>query len=163
MNAKKFSEAMSELDSKYVDEALNYKKRAQETVWIKRGVMAACLCVVIAAIGVPHILNSIQDGKNAAEGDSTTNVIATKATFEAKVLEAQNDTLIVEPLEGTPEHELAKSIAINTEDLAELDTVEYVKRAQAGDTIKVGYLKEDSDISNGVIAVYEIIPLEEVK
>lgn len=67
MNAKKFSEAMSELDSKYVDEALNYKKRAQETVWIKRGVMAACLCVVIAAIGVPHILNSIQDGKMSLE------------------------------------------------------------------------------------------------
>ena len=39
----------------------------------------------------------------------------------------------------------------------------YVKRAQIGDTIKVCYLKEDSDISNGVIAVYEIIPLEENK
>ena len=26
MNAKKFSDAMSELDTKYVDEALNYKK-----------------------------------------------------------------------------------------------------------------------------------------
>lgn len=29
MNAKKFSEAMSELDSKYIEEALNYKKRVQ--------------------------------------------------------------------------------------------------------------------------------------
>lgn len=48
-------------------------------------------------------------------------------------------------------------------DLGELNTVEYVKRAQIGDTIKVCYLKEDSDISNGVIAVYEIIPLEENK
>ena len=27
MNSKKFSEAMNELDSKYVDEALNYKKK----------------------------------------------------------------------------------------------------------------------------------------
>ena len=54
-----------------------------------------------------------------------------------------------------------QSIAIDTEDLGELNTVEYVKRAQIGDTIKVCYLKEDSDISNGVIAVYEIIPLEE--
>ena len=27
MNAKKFSDAMSELDTKYVDEALNYKKK----------------------------------------------------------------------------------------------------------------------------------------
>lgn len=48
-------------------------------------------------------------------------------------------------------------------DLGELNTVEYVKRAQIGDKIKVCYLKEDSDISNGVIAVYEIIPLEENK
>lgn len=44
--------------------------------------------------------------------------------------------------------------------MSELDTVEYVKKAQVGDIIKVCYLKEYSDISNGVIAVYEIIPLE---
>ena len=30
MNAKKFSDAMSELDTKYVDEALNYKKKMKE-------------------------------------------------------------------------------------------------------------------------------------
>jgi hypothetical protein len=47
--------------------------------------------------------------------------------------------------------------------LSELDTVEYVKKAQVGDIIKVCYLKEYSDISNGVIAVYEIIPLEKTK
>ena len=29
MNSKKFSEAMSELDSKYVDEAISYKKKLQ--------------------------------------------------------------------------------------------------------------------------------------
>ncbi|MDD6727039.1 MAG: hypothetical protein PUE16_06885 [Lactimicrobium massiliense] len=56
-----------------------------------------------------------------------------------------------------------QSIAIDPEDLGELNTVECVKKAQIGDTIKVCYLKEDSDISNGVIAVYEIIPLEENK
>ena len=80
--------------------------------------------------------------------------------FEAKVLEVRDDVLIVEPLEETPERELTESIAIDTEDLGELNTIEYVKRAQVGDTIKVCYLKEDSDISHGVIAVYEIIPLE---
>lgn len=37
MNAKKFSDAMSELDSKYVDEAINYKKKAQKSVWVKWG------------------------------------------------------------------------------------------------------------------------------
>ena len=35
MNAKKFSDAMSELDTKYVDEALNYKKKAKRPSWIK--------------------------------------------------------------------------------------------------------------------------------
>lgn len=156
MNSKKFSDAMSELDTKYVDEALNYKKKSKKPIWGKWGAVAAGLCLVVAAISVPHILNSTQD-------DTTTNVIATKMAFEAKVLEVQNGALIVEPIEGTPERELTESIAVDTEDLGELNTVEYVKRAQIGDTIKVCYLKEDSDISNGVIAVYEIIPLEKNK
>lgn len=47
MNTKKFSDAMSEIDSKYVDEALNYKKKAKKPVWIKWGAMAACLCLML--------------------------------------------------------------------------------------------------------------------
>ena len=156
MNSKRFSDDMSELDTRYVDEALNYKKKSKKPIWGKWGAVAVCLCIVVAAISVSHILNSTQD-------DTTTNVIATKMAFEAKVLEVQNGALIVEPIEGTPERELTESIAIDTEDLGELNTVEYVKRAQIGDSIKVCYLKEDSDISNGVIAVYEIISLEENK
>ncbi len=50
MNAKKFSDAMSELDTKYVDEALNYKKKAgkkkKKQNWTKWGAMAACLCLL---------------------------------------------------------------------------------------------------------------------
>ena len=46
MNSKKFSEAMSELDSKYVDEAISYNKKAQKPVWVKRGAVAACLVLV---------------------------------------------------------------------------------------------------------------------
>ena len=47
MNVKKFSDAMSELDTKYVDEALNYKKKTKKPAWVKWGVMAACLCLMI--------------------------------------------------------------------------------------------------------------------
>lgn len=133
MNSKKFSDAMSELDTKYVDKALNYKKKSKKPNRGKCGAVAACLCLVAAAISISHILNSTQD-------DTTTNVIATKMAFEAKVLEVQNGALIVEPIEGTPERELTESIAIDTEDLGELNTVEYVKRVQIGDTIKVCYL-----------------------
>ena len=52
MNAKKFSEAMGELDNKYVDEAINYKKITRKPVWIKLGVLAACLAIVIAIGGI---------------------------------------------------------------------------------------------------------------
>ena len=52
MNSKKFSDAMSELDTKYVDEALNYKKKSKKPIWVKWGAVAACLCLVVAAISV---------------------------------------------------------------------------------------------------------------
>lgn len=47
MNAKKFSDAMSELDTKYVDEALNYKKKAKKPIWVKWRAIVACLCLMI--------------------------------------------------------------------------------------------------------------------
>jgi hypothetical protein len=47
MKAKKFSNAMSELDTKYVDETFNHKKKSQKLGWIKWGALAVCLCLVI--------------------------------------------------------------------------------------------------------------------
>ena len=57
MNAKKFSDAMSELDTKYVDEALNYKTKMKKPIWIKWGIMAACLCLIICVVTIPRLLN----------------------------------------------------------------------------------------------------------
>ena len=47
MTTKKFSDAMSELDNKYVDEALNYKRKAKKPIWVKWGAIAACVCLMI--------------------------------------------------------------------------------------------------------------------
>ena len=63
MNAKKFSDAMSELDTKYVDEALNYKKKAgkkkKKQNWTKWGAMAACLClVIVCAFALPRFIGN---------------------------------------------------------------------------------------------------------
>ena len=69
MNAKKFSDAMSELDTKYVDEALNYKKKSRKPVWVKWGAMAACLCLIVAAIiTVPSMLNPQEIDSRGAGG-----------------------------------------------------------------------------------------------
>ncbi len=48
MNTKIFSDAMSEIDTKYVDEALGYKKKAQKSIWAKLGAAAACLAAVMS-------------------------------------------------------------------------------------------------------------------
>ena len=47
MNTKKFSDAMSELDTKYVDEALSYKKKDKMPIWVKWEAIAACLCLMM--------------------------------------------------------------------------------------------------------------------
>ena len=44
MNAKQFSDAMSELDSKYVDEAIHYKKKQRKRFF---PLAAACACLVL--------------------------------------------------------------------------------------------------------------------
>lgn len=55
MNTKNFSDGMNELDDKYVDEAVNYKKKAKQPIWMKWGTLAACFAVVaFIGVGVLH-------------------------------------------------------------------------------------------------------------
>lgn len=51
MNTKKFSDALSQIDDKYIDEAINYKKNKKIT-WIKLGAVAACFVIVVTAVSV---------------------------------------------------------------------------------------------------------------
>ena len=50
MNAKLFSEAMSEVNDKYYEEAENYHCKKHR--WVKWGAMAACLCLAVFAFAV---------------------------------------------------------------------------------------------------------------
>lgn len=49
MNIKKFSEAMGEIDSKYVEKAINYKPNQKKQIWVKWGAIAACLAIIVYA------------------------------------------------------------------------------------------------------------------
>ena len=49
MSPKKFSEAMSELDNKYVNEAINYKKKSRRSAWTKWSLAAACFSAIFLA------------------------------------------------------------------------------------------------------------------
>ena len=78
MNTKKFSDAMSELDTKYVDEALNYKKKARKPRWIKWGAVAACLTVMLFT--ALSVLPSYFRQQGTAPADNPNEVIADDPT-----------------------------------------------------------------------------------
>lgn len=61
MKTEKFSEAMSELDDKYVEKAINYQARKRKPMWIKWASMAACFClmIVITVVAVYQIQNRV--------------------------------------------------------------------------------------------------------
>ncbi len=71
MNTKEFSEAMGELDSRYVEEAVNYK-RAVRPRWAALGAIAACLCLVICIAAVPCLTES---GSNTDAGAGTADIV----------------------------------------------------------------------------------------
>lgn len=48
MNTKLFSDAMSEIEDRYIHEALQYKNKRKKSGWMKWSVAAACLCIVAA-------------------------------------------------------------------------------------------------------------------
>lgn len=72
MNAEKFSEAMNELDSKYVEKAIHYRARKRKSPWLKWSV-AACLSLAVCAavfsqyVPVEYPLNYSHTGENGEE------------------------------------------------------------------------------------------------
>ena len=87
MNAKKFSDAMSELDTKYVDEALNYKKKAKKPGWVKWGAMAACFAV-IAVLGVGVFQSGLFGNKtDIATLENGTEIVFVKSEMTASSID----------------------------------------------------------------------------
>lgn len=57
MNSKKFSEAMSELDSRYIDEAIHYKKKYRKRFF---PLAAACVCLVLVLPLTAFAIDAVQ-------------------------------------------------------------------------------------------------------
>ena len=100
MNAKKFSDAMNELDTKYVDEALNYKKKAKKPGWVKWGAMAACFAV-IAVLGVGVFQSGLFGNKtDIATLDNGNEIIFVKSETAGSSIDI--DGTITTPLSRMP-------------------------------------------------------------
>lgn len=98
MNSKKFSEAMSELDTKYVDEAISYKKKTKKPIWVKWGVVAACLALVcVAAISLfPHNNDSVTTPgiSDAAPMIYVNDTLYKQSTLQTSFNELKDDKLL---------------------------------------------------------------------
>lgn len=79
MNTNTFSDALGEINEKYINEVFNFKKRRRKPYWIKWGAVAACLCLVLAGIfplfnqsgGSPFVLTAY-----ALENDDSLSAVA---------------------------------------------------------------------------------------
>lgn len=95
MNTNTFSDAMGEINEKYINEVFNFKKRSRKSYWIKWGAVAACLCLVLAGIlplfnqsgGSPFMLTAY-----ALENDSSLSAVSMKEgeNIPVSLFEANN-------------------------------------------------------------------------
>lgn len=71
MNTKAFSKALSEVDDRYVCEAIEYSTKSRRPVWIKWAAAAACLCLALAATiymtSIPKIQAPIENPGSKSE------------------------------------------------------------------------------------------------
>ncbi len=109
MNSKKFSEAMSEVDTKYVDETLSYKKKSKQPLWIKWGAIAACLCpMLVGGVMFLHNRNSIAPNPSPVQDPNpiievtTVEEMKQYLDFDVPVLEKEIETYSVLVLNKYP-------------------------------------------------------------
>lgn len=86
MKKKRISETMGNINQKYVNEATAYTgeaKAACRPVWMKWSAIAACLCLIVAAmVAVPNLFgnNSVKDGSIISKFNSSNMVDSCYAT-----------------------------------------------------------------------------------
>lgn len=114
MNSKKFSEAMNEINSKYVEEAAYYKKRTSKNGWITWSAMAACLCVLVGGTVLYHNSNvppSPGRGADVQPGGSVSEkidpVISSLAVYPASEDIRDVENAVVEEIDETVAYTLA--------------------------------------------------------
>lgn len=74
MTTKSFAEAMNYMDDDLISEAITYKRAKKTSGWLKWGVMAACLCLVVG-IAVPFLHNDTPDQGNHGGLQSVENPV----------------------------------------------------------------------------------------
>ena len=85
MNGKKLSDALGELDVRYVEEALAYKKKGKRLSWAKWAGIAAAFCIIfaLAALFGRQLALPVSDQEGTAAADGGVAIPAPKVSLSA--------------------------------------------------------------------------------
>ena len=172
MNAKKFSDAMSELDTKYVDEALSYdKSRISKVRPQKLGILIAAVIAVLALCGFAAYelglfdpwfqkpsTDPVQTVQSAIEGQAGKEYTISVRVDEIKVDESETER-VIEMYSGS---DLAKERGWTDEYLAEHFVVVWAKYYVEYDHTKTfmddGYTEQYFYLAqDGKTGIWEIV------
>ena len=168
MNIKKFSDAMNEIDDKYIEEAVSYKKEAKRSVRVK---WAEAACIVVAAsvalVSGAMLLNrhsaglhenteettgGVPDDSMAGAADGAESSVQDSST--PKIIYIDADNIAVNEIENYGSGDIARYDAdTDTEILWDIDDIiEYFGR-----DIAPLYIPDSLTASekNGTARVYE--------
>jgi hypothetical protein len=131
MNAAQFSRALGKVNDKYIMEAITYKKE-KKSGWLKWGVLAACLCLVILSTVY------IQLSKEKIEPSTPMG----QGYFNATVIEVSDSSILVKCTDSfLGEIPVGSEVQVSTNTRSD----EKVPEVEIGDNIRVLYIGEGTE------------------
>ena len=146
MNAAQFSHALGKVNDKYIMEAITYKKE-KKSGWLKWGVLAACLCLVILSIVY------IQLSKEKIEPSTPMG----QGYFNATVIEVSDSSILVKCTDSfLGEIPVGSEVQVSTNTRSD----EKVPEVEIGDNIRVLYIGEGTErnpyVLGDVISIFMV-------
>ena len=146
MNAAQFSRALGKVNEKYIMEAITYKKE-KKSGWLKWGVLAACLCLVILSTVY------IQLSKEKIEPSTPMG----QGYFNATVIEVSDSSILVKCTDSfLDEIPVGSEVQVSTN----TRSGEKVPEVEIGDNIRVLYIGEGTErnpyVLGDVISIFMV-------
>lgn len=126
MSVKDFSEAMGELDVKYIEKAMNYQAKKKKNGWLKWGALAACLCLlVVGGLSVGDLIS----GRSGCGSQLSHNI----TLADEKMYYTCNDCVYLYDINNSTQKKIADFNGILTQTHSGL----YLFDEEAGDVYSV--------------------------
>ena len=146
MNAAQFSRALGKVNDKYIMEAITYERK-KKSGWLKWGVLAACLCLVILSTVY------IQLSKEKIEPSTPMG----QGYFNATVIEVSDSSILVKCTDSfLGEIPVGSEVQVSTNTRSD----EKVPEVEIGDNIRVLYIGEGTErnpyVLGDVISIFMV-------